>query len=178
MERGRDAWRFLAIRFFLSCSFEDHINLQRKINKLSKRCNVIIIRMSNFFDSIHRYVVLYLARIWRGHVLWPFLTPSVTFLDRFQTVSKLWTRPLIDKRRTRVAPPNRSLPVACSRTVEQSTRAFVKWKSFFDSVFNRVECTAESDGWPRNGWSASIRNGSDPLRNCFPLFNLYTAYYL
>lgn len=34
--------------------------------------------------------------------------------------------------------------------------SFVKWKSFFDSVFNRVECRVESDGWPRNGWSASI----------------------
>lgn len=52
--------------------------------------------------------------------------PPVTFSDRFQTVSKLSTRPLVDKRRTRVAPPDRSLPVACSRTVEQTTRSFVK----------------------------------------------------
>lgn len=103
-------------------------------------------------------------RIWRGHVLWPSNAILRHVLDRFQTVSKLSTRPLIDKRRTRVAPPNRSLPVACSRTVEQSTRAFVKRKSFFDSVFNRVECRVESDGWPRNGWPASVEDHEERRR--------------
>lgn len=120
----------------------------------------IIMRIGTkiFVDPIDTFY--HLVRIWRGHVLWPSNAILRHVLDRFQTVSKLSTRPLIDKRRTR----NRSLPVACSRTVEQSTRAFVKRKSFFDSVFNRVECRVESDGWPRNGWPASVEEHEERRR--------------